>query len=898
MPVFGLVVLYREVHKLIISTDYINEPIKTFLLDRYFTAKLEVDKLEKRSAKYTSDTLDPTTAVFPNFDTYEGMLQDDTQMSHSRRFPKYSWCPYLGLRKPFTSEISKNSTLPKCRPRLITTSDCKDVVKHYGKYGIMKTRQCNHKNSIKICTVSKLDKKYKREDIQISCDASACPGKQISLGLFNETVGEVTWSSVKYTSDLSKILRNHITSSVFAPGFALLKCKDGRGTQVLSFPKILDRRKTEQSQDNTRRFNINIVVEDSLSRAHFYRTLTKTVSTLRNIIYNQSIPATLLDFEKVQSYASNTYRNLQRLFTGRKYLDSQKDCQYGVNEFLRNNTKNTSCTYGVEEMFSRFQKVGYSTLLQEDHCWYDHWGSFLEPRTQLARVKKEVARLRRWKEFLTLVQKSGRNKVVDDYGISILSCDVYKKYKSTNPFSSKKVPNVCFAGRPYSSFILEHVKTYTQHNDMAAQPFIAYTHLLTSHDTNGKRIVNDDESLADLFLHAAHLRNTMTIFLSDHGAKVTNFAGYTNKGRQEVFQPLLFIIVPHSVGKKLGREVMNALVVNQNRLVGVEDLHHTFLSILDANQQIVGSYTDHNLKQLVQDAGLFKPIALDRTCEQMKLDSDVLCLCDGMDKTVSKDSFEVVWAAEFALGTLNNRIHQQYTKGLQSNQLAQAVASGFYGYGACQRYTGEGIIRARSSVDSMERKLFFSLGTRPLDRKKMEIFYFEVSFPLRRENGITLKKLIRVSPFNEYEECTDKGVEPQLCACHPDNQNNTLWRKKLYSKKASYESFELKPKTQILDHPCLVIISRAIKKNLGRKRMQNRIETYEAVNACPDVTYKLLISCQKARLTRVSLNYPTSMTLLPRTATFLMTVQNNWKHGIFIPRFTFRKSRLMKNNAT
>ena len=828
--------------------------------------------------------------------TYEVMLKDDTYASKSRGFPPYSFCSYEGLRKPLTLNVVKKSELSKCTRRLVTPSDCTEVINHFGQHGSIKPNQCNRNNYIKICRVSKFEKEYKREDIQISCNASACLGK-ISVGLFNERIGKVSWRSVKHIGDLSRILRNHITFSVFASGFALLKCERGQGNQVLSFPKILDRRKTEQSQENTRRFNINIVVEDSLSRAHFYRTLTKTVSTLRNIIYNQSIPATLLDFEKVQSYASNTYRNLQRLFTGQKYLDWEMDCNYGVHEFLRNNSKNTSCTYGVEEMLNRFQKVGYSTLLQEDHCWYDDWGSFLEPRKQLARVKNEAARLRRWKEFLTLVEKSGRNKVVDDYGISILSCDVYKKYKTTNPFSSKKVPNVCFAGRPYGSFFLEYVKTYTQHNDMAAQPFIAYTHLLTSHDTNGKRIVNDDESLADLFLHAAHLRNTMTIFLSDHGAKATDFGGYTTKGRQEVFQPLLFIIVPHSVGKKLGPEVMNALVVNQNRLVGVEDLHHALLSILDVNQKIVGSQTDHNVRELVQGAGLFKPIALDRTCEQMKLDSDVLCLCDGMDKTVSKDSFEVVWAAEFALGTLNNRIHQQYTKGLQSNQLAQAVASSFYGYGACQPYTGEGIIRARSSVHGWERKLFFSLRTRPLDRKKLEIFDFEVSFPLRKENGITLKKLIRVSPFNEYEQCRDKGVDPQLCACHGDNRNNTLWRNQLYSKRASYESFDMKPKSQILDHPCLVIISRTRKTKVGRKQLQNIINTYEAVNACPDVTYKLLISFQKARLTRVSLNYPTSMTLLPRTATFLMTVKNDWKYGISIPRFTFKKTRLMNKNA-
>ena len=87
---------------------------------------------------------------------------------------------------------------------------------------------------------------------------------------------------------------------------------------------------------------------------------------------------------------------------------------------------------------------------------------------------------------------------------------------------------------------------------MAAQPFIAYTHLLTSHDNDGKRIVDDDASLADLFQHAAHLRNTVTIFASDHGTRATKFSAYTNQGRLEVSQPLLFMIIPHEVSKLLG----------------------------------------------------------------------------------------------------------------------------------------------------------------------------------------------------------------------------------------------------------------------------------------------------------------------------------------------------------
>ena len=669
---------------------------------------------------YHQETAESSDAIpasgFPIYTTYKAMLEDDTYSSNDRSYPKNSKCPYQGLRKPLATKVSMGTEVPKCRGKPFTSRDCDDVIKYFGQYGTMKPGKCNTNNTLQICTVSP-KKTDKREDIQISCDVSPCKGKEVSLGLFSDTIGKVEWRVVEDINRISRVIKHHILSSAFGPGFALLKC--GQGIQILSFPKRLE---SSQNQEQKRRFNINILVQDSLSRGHFYRTLLKTASTFQKIIYNQSIPSTVLEFNKVQSYASNTYRNLQRLFTGRKYVDHKANCEKWFKEIPGSETK-YACTYGIEEMFNRYREAGYDTLLQEDHCWHDERNSFLDPRQSLGRVENETTRLRRWKEYVNLVTDLGRWQAIGDYGISTLTCDVLKKYNVTNVFSSKQVPNVCFAGRNYASFYYEYVKKYTERNDMAAQPFLAYTHLLTSHDTDGKRIVDDDESLADLFHHVARLRNTMTIFASDHGTRATEFSAYTNQGRQEIYQPLLFMIIPHEVSKLLGPDVMNSLVVNQNRLVGIEDLHHSLVSILDDNSNISGSSVDTN--KLQQDPnveiipsrlrGLFQPVPLNRTCEQMRLSSDVLCLCDGMDKTVSNESYSLKWAAEFALGTLNNRIQEQYTTALKSKPGVKVSA--FYGYGACQRYTGEGIAHARNIVVGTQQKFLFSLLAKPFGRK-------------------------------------------------------------------------------------------------------------------------------------------------------------------------------------
>ena len=289
--------------------------------------------------------------------------------------------------------------------------------------------------------------------------------------------------------------------------------------------------------------------------------------------------------------------------------------------------------------------------------------------------------------------------------------------------------------------------------------------------------------------------------------------------------------------------------------------------------------------------GLFKPVPLDRTCEQMKLSSEALCLCEGMDKSMPNTSQTVQWAAEFALGTLNNRIQEQYTAALRSKP--GALASGFHGYGACQRYIGTGIMYARHTVTGREQKLIFSLLAMPFDRKTVEIFDVQLSYAMKKNaKGITLTNLIRVSPFNKYEKCTDKGVDPSLCACHANQQNNTLWRNELYSKIASQENFKLKPQTQILDQPCLTIISRV--RRHGKAYLRMAIKTYEAVNACPDVTYKLIISFKKLRETRISLKHPKSVSLLPRTVTFLLTANVEKASERFIPTFQFEKRKWRK----
>ena len=278
--------------------------------------------------------VDSINSVIPFYETYDAMLKDDSKGSVSRSYPNISLCPFLGLRKPYITssdvERARRSTHNKtCRQKPRSLDDCEEAVRYFGKPGSIEELPCSSKPAI-ICSVlrKRIRNGLQRRVIDISCNSSACDGQGVLLGLFDDASGMITdWQVVPDTKLLGDLLRSHISHSKFGSGFALLRCRTKEVYQILVLPKNLKswgskRKRAKSSRVRQNRVNVNIVIEDSLSRPHFFRTLSKTTSALREIIYNQSIKATVLDFEMVQSYASTTYYNIQRLFAGKNMLSN------------------------------------------------------------------------------------------------------------------------------------------------------------------------------------------------------------------------------------------------------------------------------------------------------------------------------------------------------------------------------------------------------------------------------------------------------------------------------------------------------------------------------------------------------------------------------------------------
>ena len=233
------------------------------------------------------------------------------------------------------------------------------------------------------------------------------------------------------------------------------------------------------------------------------------------------------------------------------------------------------------------------------------------------------------------------------------TCEVVRKYHRTNDLD---IPDkVCYNGDFISTYYLKYHLDYLDSIRQHAKsvPLLHYLHLITGHTSSGVRIRNDDAGLADYVTAVARDPNTLTIFMSDHGHSRTKY-GQTVEGRFELFNPLMFVVLPENVASLLGKRQVTSLIENQRRLFTMLDVHRMLMAIHDPKKL---KSTDYRVN------GLLSVLPGNRTCASLPLTPMTRCKCDGWDQRVDDNSPRHAWLAEFALGQLNNMIQEQFMQG-------------------------------------------------------------------------------------------------------------------------------------------------------------------------------------------------------------------------------------------
>ena len=734
-----------------------------------------------------------------------------------------------------------------CKPVEPTPEECVSASRSYG--GLPGYRNCPDERNVifgEICKFSNTSYRVSSNmNLHLHCDPSVCKNEPVSVGAVHPKLGVLPdmeqWVVARDQQQLVTILNAMIKDMMlFQIDFLFLGCKVKKKLvkQVLILPPLLRTRSEEALKDTANaakdtanapkdtanlsllKPNINILVLDSVSREHFFRKLPATVKSLEEINKNDSVKASLLDFELFQSLAPRTFPNMRAFFSG----EVDKD------------TEDTDHSYNIETLLGKYINNGYQTMLQEDSCWFDSWGALITDNIHdLTSMTSAEAFMQRWSQL----NKKLRSMQVNNFGLTHLSCDVLLKYGVTNQFNNP--PKVCFNGKYLTSYFLRYLNMHFVETGRreTLKPMFLYTHLNTGHEKTGKRIAHIDDDLSSFVRLMAKQDQTITIILSDHGPKTTQFGRENARGRYELAHGVMFMIVPDALQSSLGN-TYDAMLLNQKRLITLQDVHFTLNGLIDG----------------VRD-GLMLPIASDRGCKDLPMYSFTQCLCAGWNRRLPESDRSVAWVAELAIGFLNNIIQFMFKSG-------NPTRTG--GYGSCERLIGKRFANIQTRKEG--NKIIYNFDIIVFRYRGEEMFEFAISEQRDGTGSVGLLKVAqwrRVSIYQHFRKCLDHGVKPELCVCRPESSGSNPGRD--LTNLLSSRFFGVRTKTNFIDSRCLAL--------LVRTRLRSH-RAYEVTNLCSDRVYSIHFDLERAVVERRSISVatllPVNITVHPWTTHFLTSV--------------------------
>ncbi|XP_028395714.1 uncharacterized protein LOC114519711 [Dendronephthya gigantea] len=680
----------------------------------------------------------------------------------------------------------------QCKPWRPTEDDCAFAEQFYS---IKKDIYCREKlsnTSRKICSfaVSNLHKYDLIENIlKIHCDQKICQEGRLFVGSVNPEIGTVTsqdWEEFPSAKLVETALPGIISDNIKNGNtFSLIRCvkKNENIDQLLFFPHILEHkektgayvrfRQRYQRKPRRKTFNINVVLLDSVSRNHFYRMLNKTVNILRKTAQNPEV--LVLDYEFFQSLAPYTAMNTKGLLTGTTGKDA--------NEILDKKLE-------INNLYGQLKKRGYRTLFQEDNCWYDKWGTIFMNNIRKDKLPQNIEEFKKsFEQFRNFTKIS----YVDDYGLTLFSCFVFNMHGITNMFNEPL--KVCYDGQPISTHFLRYTEHFFSHK--GKRPLFSYLHTGFGHEKTGIRIKALDEDLSVFIRNMAQQKNTLTILASDHGPKTTTYSQDYLHGKYEIYDALLFMIIPKRIQKELGTSRVDALVKNQKSLVTMLDIHNM---LIDMTQ----------LRKRGNRGGLFSDIS-NRTCDSLPFVSYGVCKCRDWEQIFMDQSPRFVWLAEFATEKLNNKILEQFSKSNRS------------GFGKCRKLRLHRIWNIRQRVKNGSYITTFDLVVQP----SYTVFLVQTEHSISDEglvDKVELKSWRRVSLYRRYISCKDKPVDVELCVCNLRQRNSKKrMLRKIANAKVSKNNEIFKTQTS-----CLYILL-----TKGEDKLQ-LIFSYDIINICDE----------------------------------------------------------------
>ncbi|KAG7169248.1 hypothetical protein Hamer_G020937 [Homarus americanus] len=595
-----------------------------------------------------------------------------------------------------------------------------------------------------------------QESGSISCKSPPqCANLNHYIGAFSEEEAKIKWTQI-VQNKLKRRVESHINQEKYF-GFIFIKCSNTSEqlkdlgqpqydensandyfesyTQLFLYPRKF-KKFTQDPKVNRPNVNINLVMIDSLSRPHFYRSLPNTVELFEGL-YEGAHPR-VFDFQFFQAVKQRTYENFQALFSG--YVNST-EIPFGTYDIPRN-------PLPVSQLFSLYKKSGYRTLWLEDLCWNWEWGLIKDLKVMNETLYGPAL----WQKFKRALAVAN----IDDIDLTLASCDILNSNGKKDPFHD--LPAVCFNGRHHHDYMLEYVQIYQESIQKSGQPFLTLTVTDVAHDETGLRVQTLDEPLAKYSKFAVGLKNTITILFSDHGSTYGKFIQSSPEAHVETFNPFFFMIVPKDVQNLLGDVQMRILRDNERRLVSMIDVHNMLMQLLGEKSKV----DDKDfVERYVTPGGLLSSISPTRTCNDIPLLQPNLCICQNFETSVEPSHIHMA-LADFGLGVLNNEILKQHRE------------EGSIGFGNCRPLRAihlRKVLETHISVELIRYKLDVVVqSAQEKGDENNDLFFLTLEVGSKKA-ALRLLSYERMNMYSVYNVCQDKSVELKLCICNIKNQN-------------------------------------------------------------------------------------------------------------------------------
>ena len=271
-------------------------------------------------------------------------------------------CPKLSLQSTETAKYGL------CTPHQPSEESCKFAKETYAIDPELTI--CKNAGRGDVCKIE-IIRTSEQSEISFRCNQTIC--KQGESGSFKVHSLDPKVGTTSIVQEFSTIKELEIG----LPGivkenkrnkfnFVFIDCVTQQGKDVSQFLPIEPVFTIEETQNirNGNFINVNVLLIDSVARAHFYRSLPRTVATFKKWRESpNTVPAKVFDFELFQALHGHTAENTHALFTGELFPLKDRGKTRPVN---------------MSAMFGHYKRAGYHTIFQEDLCWKAIWGLMLD----------------------------------------------------------------------------------------------------------------------------------------------------------------------------------------------------------------------------------------------------------------------------------------------------------------------------------------------------------------------------------------------------------------------------------------------------------------------------------------------------------------------------------------